>query len=245
MANTCPTCFESLVSDSQNYIVSTQCGHLFHTNCVQSWMDTGNQTCPQCRSIISKDKLIRIYLQSTESDIQNPQKTVPNSTIAPSNPETTQNRCNICKLDFVSKEYLMLHLKSKIHLDKYLEVYGLESRNTSANDENRQDSGNTLQHLSSNSATYSRQANSVSLNSQSNSARTGPGTTRTNQRTTTNNEPVIGSNQEKTDCSGCCCFVFFLLLVWMVVCVAVEISDKEKEKNWLNEKNSVSLIINN
>ena len=39
-------------------------------------------------------------------------------TIAPSNPETTQTRCNICKYDFGNKEYLMRHLKSKIHLER-------------------------------------------------------------------------------------------------------------------------------
>ena len=39
-------------------------------------------------------------------------------TIAPSNPETTQTRCNICKYDFGNKEYLMHHLKSKIHLER-------------------------------------------------------------------------------------------------------------------------------
>ena len=92
MTNKCPTCLEPLVSDSKNYIVTTSCGHLFHTNCVRGWIDRGNKTCPQCRSNISKNKLIRIYLQSTESDIQIPHKTVTNSTIAPSNPKTTQNK---------------------------------------------------------------------------------------------------------------------------------------------------------
>ena len=170
MANTCPACFEPLVSDSQNYIVSTQCGHLFHTNCVQGWMDTGNQTCPQCRGIIAKDKLLRIYLQPTESGVQKSPSESP----------------------------------------------------------------------SSNSVAYAREANSVSLNSQSNSARTDPGTT-------TNNEPVSWSDltdQEKTGCAGCCCFLFFFVL-FVVLCVGVEISRKEQEKNWLNEKNSVSLIIYN
>ena len=34
------------------------------------------------------------------------------------NPETTQTLCNICKYDFGNKEYLMRHLKSKIHLER-------------------------------------------------------------------------------------------------------------------------------
>ena len=167
MANTCPACFEPLVSDSQNYIVSTQCGHLFHTNCVQGWMDTGNQTCPQCRGIIAKDKLLRIYLQPTESGVQKSPSESP----------------------------------------------------------------------SSNSVAYAREANSVSLNSPSNSAKTDPGTT-------TNYEPVIWSNEEKSRCAGCCIFLFFIVL-FVVVCVLVKISRKEEEKNWLNEKNSVSWIIYN
>ena len=170
MANTCPTCFEPLASDSKNYIVTTPCGHLFHTNCVQGWLDTGNQTCPQCRSNISKDKLLRIYLQPTESDV-------------PKSPPETP---------------------------------------------------------SSNSIAYAREANSVFLNSQSNSARTDPGTT-------TNNEPVIRSNQEKSGCGVCCCLLFFSLFPFFgPLAVGIkEILRHEKEKNWLNEKNSVSLIIYN
>ena len=137
-------------------------------NCVQGWLNTGNQTCPQCRGVISKDKLLRIYLPPTESDI-------------PKSPPETP---------------------------------------------------------SSNSVGYAREANSVSLDSHSNSARTDPGTTRTN------NEPVIRSNQEKTEC-GCddCCSILIALFVVIMVIVVIVMS--EKEKNWLNEKNSVSLMICN
>ena len=169
MTNKCPTCFEPLISDSKNYIVSTPCGHLFHMNCVQGWLDTGNQTCPQCRGIISKDKLLRIYLPPTESDV-------------PKSPPETP---------------------------------------------------------SSNSVAYAREANSVSLNSQSNSARTDPGTTRTN------NEPVIRSNQKETGCDGGHCCGCLLILFLAVILMIVGIVCYEKEKNWLNEKNSVSLIIYN
>ena len=237
MTNKCPTCLEPLVSDSKNYIVTTPCGHLFHTNCVRGWIDRGNKTCPQCRSNISKNKLIRIYLQSTESDVQIPHKTVTNSTIAPSNPKTTQTYCNICKYDFGNKEYLMRHLKSKIHLDRA----NLEKRadngirrsnprredprnaglqyiqtNTLANDGNGQDSENTPQHLSSNSVANSREANSVSLNSQSNSARTvnevsNPITTRTNPTTTSGSQPGCTMHNNKICCSVFT-FGFFLFI---------------------------------
>ena len=74
----CPTCLEHVTSDSANHAVSTPCGHLFHVNCVQGWIARGNKTCPQCRSDISKGKLLRIYLQPTESDTQIPLETKQN-----------------------------------------------------------------------------------------------------------------------------------------------------------------------
>ena len=74
----CPTCLEILTSSSTNHTVSTPCGHLFHVNCVQGWIARGNKTCPQCRSDISKTKLLRIYLQPTESDTQIPLETEQN-----------------------------------------------------------------------------------------------------------------------------------------------------------------------
>ena len=256
MTNKCPTCLEPLVSDSKNYIVTTPCGHLFHTNCVRGWIDRGNKTCPQCRSNISKNKLIRIYLQSTESDIQIPHKTVTNSTIAPSNPETTQTRCNICKYDFGNKGYLMRHLKSKIHLDKAnLVISGFESSNAAvqyirpndfANDGNRQDSENAPQNLSSNSVSNSREANYVSLNSQTNSARTvnevsSSRTTRTNPTTTAATyQDGCTMHNDKV-----CCSVFtFCVFLFIALCfVGSYFTSKAEKKKWLNEKNSVSLII--
>ena len=66
----CPTCFEPLTSDSTNHNVTTTCGHIFHINCVQDWLTRGVSTCPKCLSNISQDKLIRIYLEPSESDIQ-------------------------------------------------------------------------------------------------------------------------------------------------------------------------------
>ena len=71
----CPICLEPLTFDSTNHNVTTTCGHLFHINCVQDWLRRGISTCPKCLSNISKDKLIRIYLEPSESDVQIPQET--------------------------------------------------------------------------------------------------------------------------------------------------------------------------
>ena len=66
----CPTCFELLISDSKNYIVTSPCGHLFHNDCVQAWLDRGNQSCPQCRTKLTREKLIRLYSFETTIEAQ-------------------------------------------------------------------------------------------------------------------------------------------------------------------------------
>ena len=71
----CPTCFELLISDSKNYIVTSPCGHLFHNDCVQAWLNRGNQSCPQCRTGLTREKLIRLYSFETTADGQTPHGT--------------------------------------------------------------------------------------------------------------------------------------------------------------------------
>ena len=75
----CPICLEPLTSGPTNYTVTTPCGHLFHINCVQDWLARGIQKCPKCLRNISKDKLIKVYLEPNESDVQIPQETDGNS----------------------------------------------------------------------------------------------------------------------------------------------------------------------
>ena len=59
----CPTCLNpfSMYCD----ISATHCGHLFHTNCVTKWLQTGKKSCPSCRENCTLKKLIKLYLLST------------------------------------------------------------------------------------------------------------------------------------------------------------------------------------
>ena len=62
----CPICFESFKSEKK--VVSTQCGHLIHNECIQKWL---NQSCtntrPKCRTPIpNKNKLVKMYLSSSD-----------------------------------------------------------------------------------------------------------------------------------------------------------------------------------
>ena len=57
----CQACLGSLNSTPENSTMTTRCGHLFHINCIDSWLNDGNQTCPRCRSMISRNELIQLY----------------------------------------------------------------------------------------------------------------------------------------------------------------------------------------
>ena len=57
----CQACLGSLNSTPGNSTMTTRCGHLFHINCIDSWLNDGNQTCPRCRSMISRNELIQLY----------------------------------------------------------------------------------------------------------------------------------------------------------------------------------------
>ena len=61
----CPICFESFRSEKK--VVSTQCGHLTHDECIQKWLNTGTNTCPKCRTPIpNRNKLVKMYLSSSD-----------------------------------------------------------------------------------------------------------------------------------------------------------------------------------
>ena len=67
----CPTCLESFNS-SKSTVTTDPCGHLFHEDCIRPWLETGKRTCPKCRTEISRKKLLRVYVSSSDgiSEIQ-------------------------------------------------------------------------------------------------------------------------------------------------------------------------------
>ena len=69
----CPICFESFKSEKK--VVSTQCGHLIHDECIQKWLNTGTNTCPKCRTPIpNRNKLVKMYLSSSD-EMSEPEET--------------------------------------------------------------------------------------------------------------------------------------------------------------------------
>jgi len=55
----CSTCLELLSPSCE--LSSAPCGHVFHSNCIATWLETGKNSCPQCRSKCNSKQLRRIY----------------------------------------------------------------------------------------------------------------------------------------------------------------------------------------
>ena len=66
----CPIC--KIPIDAESQVVSTPCGHVFHSDCIETWIDKGMQNCPQCRKKISRKTIRPIFLPF--SDEENPRK---------------------------------------------------------------------------------------------------------------------------------------------------------------------------
>ena len=56
----CPICFIGFQKkDKKNtLLISTPCKHIYHEECLQSWLCIGNITCPLCRSFIFDDDFV-------------------------------------------------------------------------------------------------------------------------------------------------------------------------------------------
>ena len=67
----CSTCLDSFTSESE--VLSTPCGHIFHSDCIHDWLDKGDLNCPQCTNPITDFALLRrIYLPFQKSDSAQP-----------------------------------------------------------------------------------------------------------------------------------------------------------------------------
>ena len=66
MNTACSTCLESFNLTSN--ISTTPCGHVFHTDCIKKWFQSGQSQCPQCRKLCGLNRLIKLYFSESESE---------------------------------------------------------------------------------------------------------------------------------------------------------------------------------
>ena len=59
----CPICLNPFTMQCD--ISANQCGHMFHSDCITKWIETGKKTCPQCRKSCTLKKLTKLYLPAT------------------------------------------------------------------------------------------------------------------------------------------------------------------------------------
>lgn len=48
---TCSICLEEYKKNDKVFF--TKCNHLFHSECIRSWLNINNRTCPLCRQFLS------------------------------------------------------------------------------------------------------------------------------------------------------------------------------------------------
>jgi len=60
MRVSCTTCLELLTASDE--LSSVPCGHVFHTQCILQWFETGKSNCPQCRTRAKESQLRKLYL---------------------------------------------------------------------------------------------------------------------------------------------------------------------------------------
>ena len=54
---------------SRSDISATPCGHVFHTKCIEEWLQSGQKKCLQCRKACRRNEIIKLYF--SEADPEN------------------------------------------------------------------------------------------------------------------------------------------------------------------------------
>ena len=60
----CSTCLDSFTLESD--ISTTPCGHVFHTDCITKWIESGQKNCSQCRTGCEKKTIVKLFFSQNE-----------------------------------------------------------------------------------------------------------------------------------------------------------------------------------
>ena len=64
----CSTCLDSLTLESG--ISATPCGHVFHTDCITKWIESGQNNCSHCRADCQKKNIVKLFFSQNELGLQ-------------------------------------------------------------------------------------------------------------------------------------------------------------------------------
>ena len=62
----CSICLVSCTSMSD--ISSIPCGHVFHTDCIEKWLQKGSKHCSQCRKNLEKREITKLFFSTSQSE---------------------------------------------------------------------------------------------------------------------------------------------------------------------------------
>ena len=64
----CSICLESYTLTCNIY--TTPCGHVFHYECIQKWLESGNRHCSQCRKSCMTNQIFKLFFSENDMALQ-------------------------------------------------------------------------------------------------------------------------------------------------------------------------------
>jgi TRAF-interacting protein len=115
----CVICTELIVLNSR--ISAVHCGHIFHEDCLFKWLDSGQKTCPQCRSTATSKTIVKkLYLTpaDTQSTFNSDNLTLTQASHQNENLlneiEALRDELNQCRSSLKSKNEILEQKEKKI-----------------------------------------------------------------------------------------------------------------------------------
>lgn len=128
----CSVCHENM--KQWETILSTTCGHLFHSNCINKWLNSST-TCPQCRHDCDKTSIIRVHLtfnyEGEPEAVSKLKQAISEIDKSKRELKLIKTKCKMLKRDAEkqSEASKMLREESNMYEKKIIEIKNNKSRN--------------------------------------------------------------------------------------------------------------------
>ena len=119
----CSTCFEAFTPECE--VSTTPCNHLFHTNCITEWIETGRKNCPKCRKPCKINQLRKIFFSTVHDQNKSfkchvclvllENQSALNAHLNSVHEDVLKFQCSICDKFFIGKSgkrHLQVHIQS-------------------------------------------------------------------------------------------------------------------------------------